>query len=75
MRKQDHIRKLMAMLKQHELNDEEIDVLVDSTNKKQQNNWLELVEYAADYGLENLEIQDQIRMADLAKEVFRDKSI
>lgn len=75
MRKEDYIRKLIASYKFFENKDEDKETLIEPFLKKPQDNWQQLVDFAADFGLESLELQDQIRMAELAKDVLRDKSI
>lgn len=75
MRKEDYIRRIMTLYKEYEMNSENHELLVKAPPSKPHFNWQELVDFAADYGIENLEIQDMIRMADLAKDVLRQKTV
>lgn len=75
MRKEDYIRKIMTLYKQYDNKDETGAFLAPPVAEKQPDDWKELVEFAALNGLDNLEVQDLIRMADLAKDVLRENNI
>jgi hypothetical protein len=74
MRKEDHIRRIMNLYKEVEDQSGGADVRIDRITDKPNYNWDELVEFAADQGIDNLELQDLVRMADLAKDILKSRT-
>lgn len=74
MRKEDHIRRIMSLYKEIEENTSGQDVRINRITEKPAYNWEELVEFAADQGIDNMELQDLVRMADLAKDILKSRT-
>jgi len=75
MRKEDYIKKIMTLYQQFEFKTDKQEMVVETFAKKPQANWKELVSFATDNGLDNMEVEDLIHMAALAKEVLGDKTL
>lgn len=75
MHKEDYIRKIMTLYQQFENTEEAGAAAHPAEVESKTDDWQELVDFATLNGLDNLEVQDLIRMADLAKKVLGENRI
>lgn len=71
MHKKDYIAQVMAYYKQIESSDEQPGPGFEIRLREPDPSWKELVNRAAYQGLDNLEVNELIRMADYAKYVLK----
>ena len=71
MRKKDYIEQLMAVYKELELENKTLGPGIEIRLREPESDWSHLVNQATGRGMENMEIEDLVRMADFAKNILR----
>jgi hypothetical protein len=71
MRKEDYITQLMAYYKQIESGKQKPGPGFEIRLREPDTSWNELVDRAAHHGLDHLEVNELIRIADYAKDILR----
>ena len=71
MHKKDYIAQMMAIYKQLESDDEQLGPEVEIRLKEPERDWTDLVDEATHYGMDFMEVNDLVRMANYAKYILR----
>lgn len=73
MRKEDYIKQLMACYKQMESGKQKPGPDFEIRLREPDASWNELVNRAAYLGLDQMEVNEQVRIADYAKDILRSR--
>lgn len=73
MLQDDHSKYITDLFKQMSADNHRREMLLSQVAEKTPSNWKELVEQAADTGLDNMDVHDLVRMADFAKDILKER--